>query len=99
MVKIVEDQRARQGGKGRPVFLVLIGSLVLLGLYMVGMMVWSGSDSPTHPSQDASRQATSPSASSSSSSSRTPAANPAYPAPASPTANPSATGSTGATSR
>jgi hypothetical protein len=98
MRKIVDEQRARQGGRGRPVFLVLIGSFLLLGLYLVGMMVWSGSESPTNPSQDASRQAASPSASSSNASG-TPAANPAYPAPASPTANPPATGSTGATSR
>ena len=98
MRKIVDEQRTRQGGRGRPVFLVLVGSLLLLGVYLVGMMVWSGSESPTHPSQDASRQAASPSASSSNAS-RTPAANPAYPAPASPTANPSATGSTGTTSR
>jgi hypothetical protein len=99
MPKIVDEQRTRQGGKGRPVFLVLIGSLLLVGVYFVGMMVWSGSESPTHPSQDASRQATSPSGGSSSASSGTPAANPAYPAPASPTANPSATGSTGTTTR
>jgi hypothetical protein len=94
MRKIVEDDRARQGPKGRPVFLVLIGSFLLLGLYLVGMMMWSGSESPTSPSQDASRQTTSPPAASSNTS-QTPAANPAYPAPASP----SATGSTGATSR
>ena len=98
MAKIVEDQRVRQGPRGRPVFLVLIGSFLLLALYFVGMMVWSGSESPTNPSQDASRQATSPSASSSNSSG-TPTANPAYPAPASPTANPSGTGSTGTPSR
>jgi hypothetical protein len=94
MRKIVEDDRARQGGKGRPVFLVLIGSFLLLGLYLVGMMVWSGSESPNSPSQDASRQSASPPAASSNTS-QTPAANPAYPAPASP----SATGSTGATNR
>jgi|SRR5215203_2482792 hypothetical protein len=97
MRKIVDEQRVRQGGRGRPVFLVLIGSFLLLGLYLVGMMVWSGSESPTSPSQDASRQAASPSASSNASG--TPPANPAYPAPSSQTANPSATGSTGATSR
>ena len=98
MRKIVDEQRARQGGRGRPVFLVLIGSFLLLGLYLVGMMVWSGSESPTSPSQDASRQATSPSASSSNTSG-TPSANPAYPAPATQTANPSATGSTGTPAR
>ncbi|HYI89439.1 MAG TPA: hypothetical protein VEY05_06010 [Beijerinckiaceae bacterium] len=94
MPKIVEDDRARQGPTGRPVFLVLIGSFLLLGLYLVGMMMWSGSETPNSPTQDASRQSASPPAASSNTS-QTPAANPAYPAPASP----SATGSTGATSR
>jgi hypothetical protein len=98
MRKIVEDQRARQGSKGRPVFLVLIGSFVLLGIYLLAMMFWAGSESPTAPSQDASRQAVSPPAASSNTS-EVPAANPAYPAPASPTANPSGTGSPGATTR
>jgi hypothetical protein len=93
MPKIVEDQRARQGPKGRPVFLVLIGSFVLLGIYLLAMMFWAGSESPTAPSQDASRQSVSPPAASSNTS-EVPAANPAYPAPASPTANPSGAGST-----
>lgn len=97
MRKIVEDERARQGPKGRPVFLVLVGSLLLIGLYLVGMMMWSGSETPTSPSQDASRQATSPPASSNTS--QTPPANPAYPAPASPSASPPAAGSPPATSR
>jgi cytoskeletal protein RodZ len=93
MRKIVEDERARQGPRGRPVFLVLIGSFLLIGLYLLSMLVWSGSESPNSPSQDAARQqASSPS---SNASSRTPPANPAYPAPSSPTA----TGSTGATGR
>jgi cytoskeletal protein RodZ len=93
MRKIVEDERARQGPKGKPVFLVLIGSFLLIGIYLLSMLVWSGSESPNSPSQDASRQqAGSPS---SSNTSRTPPANPAYPAPASPTA----TGSTGTTAR
>ena len=46
MRKIVEDERARQGPKGRPVFLVLIGSFLLIGIYLLSMLVWSGSDSP-----------------------------------------------------
>ena len=93
MRKIVEDERVRQGPRGKPVFLVLIGSFLLIGLYLLSMLVWSGSDSPNSPSQDASRQqAASPS---SSNASRTPPANPAYPAPSSPTA----TGSTGTTGR
>ena len=94
MNKMVDDQRARQGGKGRPVFLVLIGSLMLLGIYLVSMLMWSGAESPTSSSQDASRRAASPPASSSGSA-NVPSANPAYPAPASPTA----TGTTGNTSR
>lgn len=89
----VSDQRARQGRKGRPVLMVLVASLVLLGVYMVGIMLWSGSQSPDHPSQDASRQATTGSASSSATS-RVPTANPAYPAPAQPSAN-SPAGTTG----
>ena len=91
MPKIVPDEGARQGPRGRPVLLVLLGSFLLIGLYLVSLLVWSGSESPTHPSQGASQQAASPSASSSNTAG-TPPANPAYPAPASP----SATGSTGA---
>ena len=94
MRKIVEGEQVRQGPRGKPVFLVLLGSFLLIGIYLLSMLVWSGSDSPTSPSQDASRQAGSPPASSSNTS-RTPSANPAYPAPASPTA----TGSTGTTNR
>ena len=89
MRKIVGDQGARQGPRGRPVFLVLLGSFLLIGIYLVTMLVWSGSESPNSPSQDASRQAASPPAASSNTSA-VPSANPAYPAPASPTA----TGST-----
>jgi hypothetical protein len=93
MRKIVEDERARQGPRGRPVFLVLVGSFLLIGLYLLSMLVWSGSESPNSASQDAARQqAASPS---SSNASGTPPANPAYPAPGSPTA----TGSTGTTNR
>jgi hypothetical protein len=94
MSKIVEDDRVRQGGRGKPVFLVLLGSFLLIGIYLVSMLVWSGSESPSSPSQDAARQTASPSAASSNTSG-TPAANPAYPAPATPTA----TGSTGSTNR
>ena len=35
MRKIVGDQRARQGPIGRPVFLVLLGSFLLIGIYLV----------------------------------------------------------------
>jgi hypothetical protein len=96
MAPVVPDDRVRQGRKGRPVLMVLVGSLVLLGLFMVGMMLWSGSTSPDHPSQNASRQTTTGTATgsgsgvSSANTSGVPAANPAYPAPAAPAANPSA---------
>ncbi|HVL72508.1 MAG TPA: hypothetical protein VM434_11570 [Beijerinckiaceae bacterium] len=39
--RIVPDERARQGPRGFPVLMVLIGSFALLGLYLVGMVVWS----------------------------------------------------------
>ena len=93
MAKIVQDDRARQGPRGRPVLMVLIGSFVLLGIYMVSLMLWSGSESPDHPSQEASRQVTTgtPSGSSNANpSDRVSPANPHYPVPA----DPSATGST-----
>ena len=93
MAPIVPDQRVRQGPKGRPVLMVLIGSLVLLGIYMVSLMVWSGSETPDSASQNASRQSATGTTSGSSSanpSDRTTPANPAYPAPSSG----SATGST-----
>jgi hypothetical protein len=96
MAPVVQDDQARQGRKGRPVLMVLVASLVLLGIYMVGMMVWSGSTSPDSASQNASRQSTTGSASgsgggvSSSNTSGTPAGNPAYPVPAAPSANPNA---------
>jgi hypothetical protein len=88
MAKIVRDDRARQGPKGRPVLMVLIGSLLLLGLYMASLLIWSGSHTPDHPSQEASREATtgSPSGSSANPSARVPPANPAYPVPAEPSA-------------
>ena len=84
MTKIVTDNRARQGPKGRPVLFVLIGSLFLLGVYMVSLLMWSGSQSPNSPSTDAARTTATGTASGSKTnpSDRTPSANPAYPAPA-----------------
>jgi len=89
---ILPDERARQGPKGRPVLMVLVGSLVLLAIYMVSLMIWTGSESPDSASQDASRQATtgSPSGSSRNPSTQISPANPAYPVPT----DPSATGNT-----
>jgi hypothetical protein len=89
MTKIVTDNRARQGGKGRPVLMVLLGSLLLLGVSLIGLMTWMGGEPRgSSPSTDAARSTASsgPSGSSSNPSDRTPSANPAYPAPADPTA-------------
>lgn len=83
MAKVVADQRARGGGKGRPVLYVLGASLLLLAVYMVSLLSWSGSTSPTSPQQGASQQSSSPS-SSSANTSRVPTENPAYPSPAAP---------------
>jgi hypothetical protein len=80
MARIVRDVTARQGPKGRPVLMVLIGAFVLAGLYLVSMMIWSGSTSPDSTSQDASRTAVTGSPSGSANrTDRTPSANPAYP--------------------
>jgi hypothetical protein len=93
MRKIITDQQARQSPKGRAVLMVLIGSFVLLGVYLVALLLWSGSVSPDHPSQNASREAVTGSATGGTNpSDRTAPANPAYPAPSDATA----TGSTNA---
>lgn len=48
--RVVEsDVEARQGPKGRPVLLVLVASFALLGLYLVGMMIWTFVSAPTNP--------------------------------------------------
>ena len=46
MAKIVDDRRARQGGRGRPVLYVLIGSFALIAVYMISALGWSGMTSP-----------------------------------------------------
>jgi hypothetical protein len=86
------DVRARQGPAGRPVLAVVIGSLALLGLYLIGMMVWSTSTAPTAPRENISAREvtpTVPAAPGTSGEAETdmeevPPANPAYPAPAVP---------------
>lgn len=92
MPRIIPDDRARQGGSGRPVLGVLIGALALLAISIAGYMIWVGATSPDSPSQDASREAVtgSPSGSSSNPSARVKPENPAYPVPT----DPSATGTT-----
>jgi hypothetical protein len=81
MPRIVEaDVEARQGPKGRPVLLVLIGAFALIGLYLLSMLFWAGSTSPDSTSQDASRTAVTGSPTGSTNATdRTPSANPAYP--------------------
>lgn len=91
MAKVVADQRARGGGQGKPVLYVLIAALVLLGVYMVVLLSWSGMTSPTSP-QQASSQQSNGSGASSSNTSKIPADNPAYPSQAEPK-----TGSAGTT--
>ena len=91
MAKIVADQRARQGGTGRPVLAVLAASVVLLGIVMVGLMTWIGKTSPTSPQQTTAEQTNN--RASSANTSRVPTENPAYPSPAAPAA-----GTTGSTS-
>lgn len=80
MAKIVADQRVRGGPKGKPVLIVLVAALVLLGVYMVGLLGWSGLTTPSNPSST-SGQATS---SSPSNTSRVPTENPAYPSTSAP---------------
>jgi hypothetical protein len=80
MARIVKDQIARQGPKGRPVLMVLIGALALIGIYLVSMLIWSGFGSPDSTSQDASRTAVTGSPSGSTNrTDRISPANPAYP--------------------
>jgi len=93
MQKVVKDDRARQGPKGKPVLGVLIGAMVLCGVALAGFMMWAGSESPDAPGQDASRQAVTGTRSGSTDSNptnRIQPANPAYPVPT----EPSATGAT-----
>ncbi len=75
----VEDDAARQGRTGRPVLWVLIGSLVLLGIALVSLMGWIGSDAERTPTQAASESAVGAPSATGSTSARTPSANPAYP--------------------
>ena len=82
MPKVVADQRARGGGRGRPVLIVLVASFVLLGIYMIWLLGWSGMTTPTSPQQASSQQSNAPAASSSNTS-RVPTENPAYPSSAS----------------
>lgn len=93
MEKIITDDKARQAPKGKPVLMVLVGSMVMLAVALTAYLMWTGSESPDSASQNASRQSTTGSATGSTNpTNRVSPANPAYPAPGSSTA----TGSTSA---
>lgn len=77
----IADDDARQGGTGRPVLWVLLGSLALLGMSGTGLMMWIGGDTARTPTQAASESAVGLPSATGSTSARTPSANPAYPAP------------------
>ena len=93
MARIVSDEDARGGQRGRPTLIALVSALVLLGVALAGFMMWSGSQSPDAAAQNASRAQTTGSVTgkgsgpASSNTSAVPTANPAYPAPAVPAAN------------
>jgi len=93
MPRIVSDEDARGGERGRSTLIALVCALVLVGVALAGYMMWSGSQSPDTAAQNASRAQTTGSVTgkgsgpSSSNTSAVPSANPAYPAPAVPAAN------------
>lgn len=91
MAQQIPDDRTRQGGSGRPVLGVLLGSLLLIVVAVAGYMMWAASTSPDDPGTDAARSATTGSTTGSSDANptnRISPANPAYPAPdAQPSAN------------
>lgn len=77
------DVESRQGPKGRPVLLVLLGSGVLLGLYLIGMLVWTFVSTPDVPEGTALPDASVTGDINTRDPNQTaiPPANPAYPAP------------------
>ncbi len=87
---IVADVKARQGPRGKPVLIVLLGSFVLLGIYLTSMMVWAIVDAPLAPREQVTLRErvaeTVPPVvpSSALNTNDPPAANPAYPVPAVP---------------
>lgn len=83
--KIVAEERARQGPKGRPVLFVLVGSMVLLGVILAGYMFWVSGSPPDSarvnaPGATTSSGTTTPTGAGNPTN-RTVPANPAYPAP------------------
>lgn len=43
---IIGEEKARQGNKSYQVLFVLVGSLVLAGIGMIGLMAWFGANGP-----------------------------------------------------
>ena len=81
---IATDFQAGQGPRGRPILMVLLGSIALLGIYLAAMMLWAASTSPVSPRDPISRQEPAVVPSSALNTNDPPAANPAYPVPAVP---------------
>lgn len=81
---VAADVNARQGSRGRPVLTVLLGSIALLGIYLVGMMLWAVLIPPVSPRDPTSGQEPPVVPSSALNTNDAPAANPAYPVPAVP---------------
>ncbi|GJE58639.1 hypothetical protein [Methylobacterium trifolii] len=88
MAEKLNDQKARQGERGKPALWVLVASLVLVAVAAVVLLTWNGANAPkdyASQSQDASRKEVTGSvtgqsnAPSSGNTSGVPAGNPAYP--------------------
>ncbi len=79
------DLEARQGPRGRPVLLVLGGSVILLGLYLAGMLIWTVVSTPVSPREETAGATPTLTGdlrpSTETNQSAIPPANPAYPAP------------------
>src|SRR3990170_5028319 len=58
MARIVSDDDARGGGRGKPMLIALVAALIVAGGALAGFMVWSGSQSPDAAAQNASRATT-----------------------------------------
>ena len=77
--RVVETAaRARPGALGRPVLLVLVGSLLLLAVYLVGMMIWTIASTPVAP-REAANSVPNVRSSAEINGGAVPPANPAYP--------------------
>jgi hypothetical protein len=80
---IEPDVKVRPGALGRPVLLVLVGSLLLLGICLVAMMIWTITSAPIAP-REALNSPSNVRSSADINGGAVPPANPAYPVPAVP---------------